>query len=130
MMTEVRTLLAPQPAGFYSQAVRVGDFLFISGQLPFDKDGQLVKGSISDQVRQALLNIKAILAAAGGTLGNVVHCTVYIDDVRSWSEVNAVYGAFFGRVPVLPARAIVPVKEMHHGSRIEIQAIAHINEVR
>jgi len=126
MLTEVRTALAPSPAGFYSQAVRVGDLLFISGQLPLDSQGHLVKGSISDQARQALSNVKAIVDAAGGTLRNVAACTIYITDIESWGEVNTVYGTFFSEVSVLPARAVVPVKPMKYGARVEIQAIAHI----
>jgi 2-iminobutanoate/2-iminopropanoate deaminase len=115
-----------QPKGFYSQAVRAGEFLFIAGQLPLDKDGSLVTGSISVQAAQALENVKAIVEAAGGTLSNIVQCTIYISDLTHWSEVNRVYTKFLSGVAVPPARAIVPVKEMHFGSLIEIQAVAHL----
>ena len=114
-----------QPKGFYSQAVRAGDFLFIAGQLPLDKDGALVPGSVSVQAAQALANLRAILEAAGGTFSNLVQCTIYISDLTYWPEVNRVYANCLDGVVVPPARAIVPVKEMHYGSLIEIQAVAH-----
>jgi 2-iminobutanoate/2-iminopropanoate deaminase len=124
----IYTQSAPAPRGRYSQAVRVGDFLFISGQLPLDREGRLVSGTIADEAMQALANVRAIVEAAGGTTANLVQCTIYISDISHWAEVDAIYGAFFSGVPVLPARAIVPVKEMHYGAHIEIQAVAVVNE--
>jgi 2-iminobutanoate/2-iminopropanoate deaminase len=127
MMSEaIQTQSAPTPQGHYSQAVRVGALLFISGQLPLDREGRMVSGTIADQASQALSNIRAIVEAAGGTMANLVQCTIYISEICHWAEVNDVYGAFFSGVSVFPARAIVPVKEMHHGAHVEIQAIAAI----
>ncbi len=126
-VTRVQTKLAPQPKGNYSQAVRVGDLLFISGQLPLDSEGHLVSGTIGDQAKQALSNIQAILEAASGTLAQLVQCTIYISDITHWAEVDKVYGTFVSGLPVLPARAVIPVKEMHYGAQIEIQAIAAIS---
>ena len=123
----VQTKLAPQPKGKYSQAVRVGDLLFISGQLPLDSEGHLVSGTIGNQAKQALSNVQAILEAAGGTQAQLVQCTIYISDITHWAEVDKVYGTFMAGVPVLPARAVVPVKEMHYGAHIEIQAIASLH---
>lgn len=123
-ITAIQTKAAPPPKGNYSQAVRTGDLLFISGQLPLDSEGRLVSGALADQAKQALSNIRAIVEAAGGTMANLVQCTIYVSDITHWVEVDKVYGTFMASVPVLPARAVVPVKEMHFGAHIEIQAIA------
>jgi 2-iminobutanoate/2-iminopropanoate deaminase len=124
MRKTIQTAYAPQPRGHYSQAVRTGQLLFISGQLPIDRDGNLVNKTLRAETVQILENIRAIVEAAGGTIADIVQCTVYIDDISMWSEVNDVYGRFFQGVPVLPARAVVPVKELHYNAHIEIQAIA------
>ena len=106
--------------------MRAGNLLFISGQLPLDKSGNVVNGSVAEEAKQALENIRAIVEAAEGTIADIVQCTIYISDIALWAEVNGIYGAFFSEVRVLPARAVVPVKEMHFGARIEIQAIAFL----
>jgi 2-iminobutanoate/2-iminopropanoate deaminase len=124
----IRTRLAPAPRGNYSQAVRVGNLVFVSGQLPLNPDGQMVVGTISDEARQALSNVKAIVEAAGGTLASVVQCTIYLSDIAYWNELDKIYNASFFGVPVLPARAVIPVKEMHYGAHIEIQAMAILGE--
>jgi 2-iminobutanoate/2-iminopropanoate deaminase len=129
VLEAIRTSLAPVPKGNYSQAVRAGNFLFVSGQLPLDVEGRAVAGTISDEAKQALSNVHAIVEAAGGTMGNIVQCTVYISDIAHWLEVDKVYSAFFFGVPVLPARTVIPVKEMHYGAHIEIQAIAVIDPI-
>jgi 2-iminobutanoate/2-iminopropanoate deaminase len=124
MQKAIETANAPRPQGHYSQAVRVGHLLFVSGQLPFDQDANPVKGSIAEEASQALLNVRAIVQAAGGTITDIVQCIIYIADLSLWDEVNKVYGEFFAMAPVLPARAVVSVKELHYGARIEIQATA------
>src|SRR5216684_2955677 len=103
-VTEIQTRSATLPKGNYSQAVRVGDLLFISGQLPLDSDGHLVSGTVATQTERALSNIRAILEAAGGTMAHMVQCTIYISDITHWAEVDMVYGTFMAGVPVLPAR--------------------------
>ena len=125
-MEAISTKLAPLPRGFYSQAVRVGEFLFISGQLPLNQVGQAVNGPISKQAHQAFSNVQAILKGAGGNLSDLVQCTIYISDVGHWIEVDRIYTNFLSGVSVPPARAIVPVKELHYGALIEIQAIAYL----
>ena len=122
-LESVFTPNAPQPAGHYAQAVRCGDFVFVSGQLP------VVPGSttreilpIEEQARQALANLRAVLEAAGSGMDKVVKATVYISDIALWGAVNAVYGEFFG--DHAPARSIVPTRELHFGYQIEIDAIA------
>jgi 2-iminobutanoate/2-iminopropanoate deaminase len=127
MSEAIKTASAPKPRGHYSQAVRVGSFVFVSGQLPVDREGNVVKGTVAQEAAQALENIRAIVEAAEGTIADIVQCTIYISDMEYWAEVNGIYGAFFSEVPVLPARAVVPVKEMHYGAHIEIQAIAFLN---
>src|SRR5260221_2146095 len=129
MPEAIKTTSAPEPRGHYSQAVRIGNLLFISGQLPIDRNGNVVKDTMAEEAGQALANIRAIVEAAKGTIADIVQCTIYISDIALWAEVNGIYGAFFSEVPVLPARAVVPVKEMHYGAHIEIQAIAFLSSV-
>jgi 2-iminobutanoate/2-iminopropanoate deaminase len=125
--TAIQTKLAPLPKGNYSQAVRAGDLLFVSGQLPLDANGQFVGGTIGEQTQQVLSNVRAILEAAGASLAQLVQCTIYISDMALWPKVDKTYGDFMSEVPVLPARAVVPVKELHYGAQIEVQAIAKLD---
>ncbi len=118
---------APSPRGFYSQAVQAGPFLFISGQLPIDNAGKLVGTTPAEQTRQAMSNVRAILSAAGAAFADLVQVTVYVSDIAHWPEVNDAYQQCLGDVPVPPARAVVPVKELHYGALVEIQAIALSN---
>lgn len=113
--------------GHYSQAVRMGNFLFVSGQLPLLRDGQLVEGTLAQECAQALENVRAVVEAAEGRISDIVQCTIYVSELTRWTEVERIYGAFFADVPVLPARAIVPVKELPRGAHIEIQAIAFLS---
>ena len=127
-METIRTTNAPAPlAGApYSQAIRTGDMLFVSGQVPLDPSGALVEGGIAEQTRQSLANIAAIVTAAGGGLGNVVKTTVYMTDLGEFGAMNAVYAeAFAGHTP---ARATVQVAALPAGARVEIDAIAVIAE--
>jgi reactive intermediate/imine deaminase len=124
MAEAVFTDQAPRPGGFYSQAVRAGQLLFVSGQLPLDSSGKVKGVSAGEQARQAIRNVAAILGAAGATLADLVQVTIYVSDIERWSEVNAVYRELLKDVPVPPARAVVPVKEMHFGAQVEIQAVA------
>jgi 2-iminobutanoate/2-iminopropanoate deaminase len=115
---------APSPKGFYSQAVKASNLLFISGKLPATQDGN-VSGSINLQTQQALSHVNAIVEAAGGSLADLVQCTVYIAEIRHWPEVTDAYAEFLPLI-VPPVRAVVPVHELHHGALIEIQAVAHL----
>jgi 2-iminobutanoate/2-iminopropanoate deaminase len=126
-VTAIATESAPRPRGNYSQGVQVRDLLFVSGQLPLDAEGHPVGGTIAEQTRQALRNVQAVVEAAGASLAQIVQCTIYITDIEEWVEVDRVYGSFLAGVPFLPARAVVPVKELHYGARIEIQAIAALH---
>ncbi len=119
----VRTSAAPAAIGPYSQAIRSGPLLFVSGSLGMDpQSGELVPGGIQAQTRQALTNIAKILEAAGASLQAVVKTTVFLADMDEFSAMNAVYGEFFTQDP--PARSTVEVAALPKGAAVEIEAIA------
>ena len=124
MHEAIKTRNAPEPRGHYSQAVRMGNFLFVSGQLALVRDGTLVQGTLAEECAQALENIRAILEAAGASVDDILQCTTYVTEIADWDQVEAIYKEFFSQVAVTPARTIVAVKELPSGARIEIQAIA------
>ena len=122
-MRRIETNDARSPGGHYAQGVSHGGFLFVSGQLPIDaKTGEKKTGAIEEQTRQVLDNVLAVVVAAGGDKSHIVKTTVYVSDIELWERVNDVYAEFFGLYR--PARAIVPVQELHHGFQIEIEAVA------
>lgn len=117
---------APKAIGPYAQAVRSGDFLFLSGQIPLDPaSGNLVEGDIEKQAERVLQNLAAVLGAAGASLDDVVKTTVYLADMSHFPTVNAVYSRFFPHEP-FPARATVQVAALPRGALIEIDAIARL----
>ena len=122
--TIVSTQNAPQAIGPYSQAVRVGNMLFTSGQIPLRPDGTLVTGDIKTQTRQVLTNLKAVLEAGGSSLGEVVKCTCFLGDMNFFVDMNEVYAEFFDTNP--PARSAVEVARLPKDVLIEIEAIALI----
>ncbi len=124
-MHSILTENAPIPGGHYSQAVVHNGFAFVAGQLPMapGQTGHHV-GTIAEQTEQTLRNVEAILQAAGSGLDRVVQMTIYVSDIDLWGEVNAVYARVMG--DHRPARALVPVKDLHYGYQIEIQAIAAV----
>ncbi len=127
MIRPVSTDAAPTPAGHYSQAVRAGDALYISGQLPILADGTRLTGRpVEEQARAALSNLLAILAAAGGNPGDLVRVTAYIVGVENWPLFNTVYAEMMGEAR--PARTVVPVPELHHGVLVEVDGIALLSE--
>ena len=122
----VYTDRAPKPIGPYSQAIKVGKWLFVSGQIPIDPStGRVIEGSFVDKVRRVMENIKAIVEAAGGSLNNVVKVTVYLKDISLYAEFNKVYKEYFKDRK--PARAVVAVKDLPAGAEIEIEAIAYLD---
>lgn len=125
MQTAIFTESAPTPRGFYSQAVKAGPFLFIAGQLPLNTAGEVVGSGAAEQARQALQNVRAVLLATGGDWPQLVQVTVYVSDIEYWPAVNTVYQESLAQVPVPPARAVVPVKDLHYGALVEIQATAY-----
>ena len=121
-MQSILTDKAPKPGGHYSQAMVHGDLVFVAGQLATTITGERLTGPIEQQTLQALLNLRAILEAAGSDINHVLKTTVFIADIELWGKVNTVYSEFFG--DHRPARSIVPTKELHYGFLIEIEAIA------
>ena len=124
-MHYILTDKAPTPAGHYSQAVVHNGFAYVAGQLPIvpGQSGHVV-GTIAEQTEQTLRNVEAILQAAGSGLDRVVQMTIYVSDISLWGDVNAVYARVMGENR--PARAMVPVKDLHYGYQIEIQAVAGV----
>jgi len=119
----ISTDRAPAPAGAYSQAVRTGATLYISGQLPIRSDkAELADMSFAGQARQAIANLLAILDAADGTPADLCRVTAYIVGVENWPEFNRIYGEMLGGA--CPARSVVPVPELHYGYVVEVDAIA------
>lgn len=123
----ISTDKAPRAIGPYSQAVRVGDFVFASGQIPIDPaTGEFVAGGVAEQTDQVLRNISAVLEAAGAGLDRVVKTTVFLADMNDFTAMNEVYGRFFSEQP--PARATVQAARLPRDARVEIDAIALIGE--
>ena len=123
MKKEVKTENAPQAIGPYSQAIIANGLVFASGQIAIDPEsGKLFTGSIEDQTRLVLQNLKAVLEAAGSSMDKVVKCTVFLDDMNNFSQMNGVYGEFFN--PPYPARAAVEVARLPKDVKVEIEAMA------
>lgn len=118
----VQTDNAPAAIGPYSQAVKVGEMLFTSGQIPLLPNGELLEGDIQAQTRQVLTNLQAVLEAAGSSLEQVVKCTCFLSDMNNFAAMNGVYGEFFAANP--PARSAVEVARLPKDVLIEIEAIA------
>ena len=113
---------APPAIGPYSHAVRAGDLLFCSGQIPLDpQTGELVGASAAEQARRCLQNLQAVCDAAGTSLARALRTTVYMTDLAAFAEVNEVYGSFFTADP--PARVAVEVAGLPRGAQVEIDAI-------
>jgi reactive intermediate/imine deaminase len=120
--TVISTAAAPAAIGVYSQAVRVGDTIWVSGQIPLDPHTQqLVEGDMEAQVRRAFDNMKAIVLAAGATLDDVVKATVFLIDLAHFGLVNKVMAEYF-REPY-PARAAVGVASLPRGAQVEVECI-------
>ncbi len=116
---------APAAIGPYSQAIRAGGFLFVSGQIPLDPEsGQVVDGDVAAQTDRVMKNLGAILRAAGGTYEHVVRATIFLTDLGDFAQVNDVYGSYF--TAPAPARATVQVAALPKGVSVEIDAIAHV----
>ena len=123
MKKAISTTKAPAAIGPYSQAIKVGNLVYTSGQIPIDPaTGSFVEGGIKEQTRQALTNVQAILEAAGLTIANVVKTTVFMADMNDFADMNAVYAEFFAEP--YPARSAVAVKTLPKGALVEIEVVA------
>ena len=111
------------PGGHYSHAVVANGFVFVSGQLPIRPDGtKLNEAPFEQQAQQVLDNVAAALAGAGSAVSRLVQVRVYVTDIQSWPAFNTIYAAWAGAAR--PARAVVPVPELHYGFKIEVEAVA------
>ena len=124
-MKVISTKKAPAAIGPYSQAIRVGNLIYTSGQIPINPaTGAFVEGGIKEQTRQSLTNVKAILEEAGTSMANVVKTTVFMADMNDFADMNAVYAEFF--TEPFPARSAVAVKTLPKGALVEIEVVAGI----
>ena len=124
-MKTISTNLAPKAIGPYSQAIKVGNFVYTSGQLPINPaTGAFPEGGIKEQTRQSLSNVKAILEEAGLTMAEVVKTTVFLADMNDFADMNSVYAEFF--TAPYPARSAVAVKTLPKGALVEIEVVAGI----
>jgi 2-iminobutanoate/2-iminopropanoate deaminase len=121
----IQTAHAPAAIGPYAQAVRAGNLLFVSGQIPLDPaTGQMVTGDITVQTERVLKNLAAILEAGGSDLARVLKTTVYLRDLEDFGKMNAVYAKFLGEDP--PARATVQAARLPRDAAVEIDLIAEV----
>ena len=125
MRVAISTRLAPAAIGPYSQAIRAGNLLFLSGQIPLDPvSGNIVEGGIEAQTRQVFTNIGEILKAAGTSFDGVLSATVYLADMTDFAKVNEIYATYFSSPA--PARATVQVARLPKDCKVEIQVIASL----
>jgi 2-iminobutanoate/2-iminopropanoate deaminase len=125
MRQAISTETAPKAIGPYSQAIRVGQFVFLSGQIALQPEsGQLVGPDVAEQTHRVMQNLTAVLEAAGGTLRHIVRTTVFLADLDDFAIVNAVYSGYFE--PPAPARSTVQVARLPRDARVEIDAIAYL----
>ena len=123
--TIVHTKQAPDAIGPYSQAVRVGDTVYLSGQIPLDPATmQLISGDIDAEIRRVFENLQAVAQAAGGTLSQAVKVNVYLTDLANFAKVNEIMAQYF--TAPYPARAAVGVAQLPRGARVEIECVLHL----
>jgi len=123
-MQKIHTTSAPEAIGPYSQAVKVGNMIFTSGQIALTPDGKFLDEDVKTQTKQVCENLKAVLKEAGADIKDVVKTTIFLADINDFSEVNEVYGEYFSHKP---ARSTVAVKDLPKGAKVEIECIAVIS---
>jgi len=121
-MQKIYTKNAPEAIGPYSQAIKVGSFIYTSGQIALTPEGEFLDEDVKAQTKQVCENLKAVLEAAGVKLENVVKTTIFLDDINNFAAVNEVYGEYFTHKP---ARSTVAVKELPKGAKVEIECVAY-----
>lgn len=121
----IHTPRAPQAIGTYSQAVRAGDTVYVSGQIPLDPaSGQLVTGDIEAEIRRVFDNLQAIAEGAGGSLRNVVKLGVFLTDLAHFAKVNEIMAQYFAEP--YPARAAIGVAQLPRGARVEMECVLYL----
>ena len=126
-MKKIKLPNVPEPKGHYSPAVEFNGLVFVSGQLPMNHaTGAVETGAIELQTEIALRNVESVLKEANSDLNHVLSMTIYVSEMELWDKVNEVYKRILGEHK--PARAIVPVKDLHFGTKIEIQATAAVKK--
>jgi len=126
MKSIINTTNAPAPIGPYSQAVKAGDFMFVSGQVAINQStGELVMDDIKTETKQVMENIKAILAEAGVGFGTIVKTTIFLKDMQNFQQVNEVYGSYF--TDLFPARETVAVAGLPKNANVEISVTCTIS---
>ena len=123
-MEKIHTTNAPEAIGPYSQAIKIGNMVFTSGQIALTPNGEFLDTDVKTQTKQVCENLKAVLEAAGSKIENVVKTTIFLDDINNFAAVNEVYGKYFSHKP---ARSTVAVKELPKGAKVEIECIAIIS---
>jgi len=125
-MKTINPVSMSKPAGHYSAATVHNGFVFVAGQLPSDKEGNLIAGTIEEQTLLCLQRIRTILEAANSEITSILKVNIFVDDIENWSRVNATYAVFFG--DHRPARVIVPTGKLKAGCLVEIDCIAAVKE--
>ena len=125
-LTPINPPGAPAAAASYSLAVKAGDFIYLSGQVPLTPDNKLLKGSISEQAEQVIQNINTVLAASNSSLERIVKVNIFLADINNFAEFNQVYAKYFSEHK--PARSCVAVAALPLGADLEIEVVAVENE--
>lgn len=127
MKRAIQSDKAPAPIGPYSQAVQIGDLVFVSGQVPLDPEtGQMVEGDITTLTRRCMDSVLGILESAGMNANHIVKTTIYMADMSEFAAMNDVYGSYFDDVDIPPARAAVQPARLPKDARLEIEVIAAV----
>ena len=121
----IKTDKASLPVGPYNQAVMIGNLIYTAGQIPLDKQGNMVPGGVKEQTEQVIANLKAVLEHAGSSLDNVVKATVFMKDLNDFAGMNEVYGKYF-KNETAPARSTIQVARIPKDSLVEIEVVAFI----
>jgi 2-iminobutanoate/2-iminopropanoate deaminase len=123
-MQKIHTTNAPEAIGPYSQAIKIGNFIYTSGQIALTPNGEFLGGDITAQTKQVCENLKAVLEEAGASLKDVVKTTIFLANMDDFNELNIVYGEYFAHKP---ARSTVAVKTLPKNALVEIECVAYIN---
>ncbi len=123
-MQKIHTKNAPEAIGPYSQAIKIGNFIYTSGQIALTPNGEFLGGNVTAQTKQVCENLKAVLEEAGASLQNVVKTTIFLANMDDFNDLNIVYGEYFSHKP---ARSTVAVKTLPKNALVEIECVAYID---